>query len=216
MRRLEPTFAALWVFFGASALHALVNITFQLGHLFLLQYGILAGTLAAGVRTSTQLTRVARDLERASRAALTDPLTGARNRAFCEYLSLASTDAVAVIDFDDFKRVNDLYGHGRGDRLLVDFVLATRSRLRPTDHVVRMGGDEFALILRQVDHLSARRICAEIVASWRSASADLEPNASFGVAEIGTRSFDDAIALADARMYELKARVRAAAPPPPH
>ena len=63
VRRLEPTFAALWVFFGASALHALVNITFQLGHLFLLQYGILAGTLAAGVRTSTQLTRVARDLD---------------------------------------------------------------------------------------------------------------------------------------------------------
>ena len=156
-------------------MHVLVNVGGAHGHLFLLQFGILAGTVAAGFRSSVQLTRVAVDLEQASRAAMTDPLTGARNRAFCEQLALASTDVVALVDFDDFKRVNDELGHPRGDRLLVDFVLAARSRLRTNDHVVRLGGDEFALVLRQVDLRSAHRICLEVLEAWKETSADVAP-----------------------------------------
>lgn len=202
--RLEPVYVALWVFFGASALHVLVNVGLARGHLFLLHFGILAGTLAAGFRSSVQLTRVATDLERASRAAMTDPLTGARNRAFCEHLALGATDAVALVDFDDFKRVNDEHGHLRGDRLLVDFVLAARGRLRANDHVVRLGGDEFVLVLRQVDLRSAHRICEEVVAAWRRSAGDLAPGASFGVAQVGAGSFEQALARADERMYEAK------------
>ncbi|GMU65268.1 MAG: hypothetical protein AMXMBFR36_15420 [Acidobacteriota bacterium] len=204
-RRLEPAYVVLWVFFGASALHVLFNVGLSRGHLFLLQFGILAGTLAAGFRSSVQLTRVATDLERASRAAMTDPLTGARNRAFCEQLSLAATDVVALVDFDDFKRVNDEHGHLRGDRLLVDFVLAARSRLRVNDHVVRMGGDEFLLVLRQVDLRTAHRISTEIVAAWRETSGELTPTASFGLAQVGTGALEQALAHADERMYAAKA-----------
>ena len=204
VRRLEPVYAALWVFFGAAALHVLVNVGGAHGHLFLLQFGILAGTVAAGFRSSVQLTRVAVDLEQASRAAMTDPLTGARNRAFCEQLALASTDVVALVDFDDFKRVNDELGHPRGDRLLVDFVLAARSRLRTNDHVVRLGGDEFALVLRQVDLRSAHRICLEVLEAWKETSADVAPSASFGLAQVGAASFESALAQADERMYSAK------------
>lgn len=205
-RRLEPVYAALWVFFGASALHVLVNVGLARGHLFLLQFGILAGTLAAGFRSSVQLTRVATDLERASRAAMTDPLTGARNRAFCEQLDLAATDVLALVDFDDFKRVNDEHGHPRGDRLLVDFVLAARGRLRVNDQVVRMGGDEFLLVLRQVDLRAAHRICAEVVEAWQETSGDVAPTASFGLAQVGSGNFEQAMAQADERMYEAKSR----------
>jgi len=203
-RRLEPVYVALWVFFGASALHVLANVGLLNGHLFLLQFGILAGTVAAGLRSAVQLTRVAVDLERASRAAMTDPLTGARNRAFCEQLELAATDVVALFDIDDFKRVNDELGHPRGDRLLVDFVLAARTRLRANDHVVRMGGDEFALVLRQVELRTAHHICLELLESWRETSPDLPASASFGLAQAGTTSFEAALAEADARMYAAK------------
>lgn len=208
MRRLEPSYVALWVFFGASALHVLVNVGFTRGHLFLLQYGILAGTLAAGARSSMQLTRVARDLEQASRAAMTDPLTGARNRAFLEQLDLAPVDVVALFDFDDFKHVNDQRGHSRGDRLLVDFVLAARTRLRTSDHVVRLGGDEFAVVLRKIDPHAADRICQEILAAWTGASADIGPTASFGLAPVGSMSLEEALAKADRRMYDAKAARR--------
>lgn len=204
VRRLEPGYVALWTFFGASALHILVNVGLARGHLFLLQFGILAGTVAAGFRSSVQLTRVAVDLERASRAAMTDPLTGARNRAFCERLALASTDVVALVDFDDFKRVNDEHGHSRGDRLLVDFVLAARTRLRSNDHVVRLGGDEFALVLRQIDLRSAHRICVEVLEAWKQASSDVAPSASFGLAQAGSDSFEASVARADERMYAAK------------
>ncbi len=203
--RLEPVYAALWVFFGASAVHVLLNVWRGGGHLFLLQFGILAGTVAAGFRSSVQLTRVAVDLEHASRAAMTDPLTGARNRAFCEQIELAATDVVALVDFDDFKRVNDELGHPRGDRLLVDFVLAARARLRANDHVVRLGGDEFALVLRQVDLRSAHRICEEILEAWRETSPDVAPAASFGLAQVGAAPFETVLAQADARMYAAKA-----------
>lgn len=213
-RRLEPVYAALWVFFGAAAVHVLVNVGFDHGHLFLLQFGILAGTFAAGARSAMQLTRVARDLEQASRAAMTDPLTGARNRAFFEQLRLAATDVVALVDFDDFKRVNDELGHPRGDRLLVDFVHAARTRLRANDHVVRLGGDEFALVLRQTDPRGARSICTDILRAWSEASTDLAPTASFGLAQLGASSLEQALAIADARMYDAKAvRSHDGAPP---
>jgi len=212
-RRLEPAYVALWVFFGASALHVLLNVGLSTGHLFLLQFGILAGTLAAGARSSVQLTRVARDLEQASRAAMTDPLTGARNRAFFEQLTLAATDVVALFDFDDFKRVNDDHGHLRGDRLLVDFVHAARTRLRASDHVIRLGGDEFALVLRQTDLRSGHRICTEVLDAWIVVSADLHPSASFGLAQIAAAPLEQALALADARMYDMKAARRRVASP---
>ncbi|KAB2967893.1 MAG: GGDEF domain-containing protein [Thermoanaerobaculia bacterium] len=205
VRRLEPAYVALWAFFGASALHVLVNSGFLRGHLFLLQFGILAGTVAAGLRSAVQLTRVAVDLERAARAAMTDPLTGARNRAFCEQLELDATDVVALFDFDDFKRVNDELGHSRGDRLLVDFVLAARARLRANDHVVRLGGDEFVLVLRRVELRTAHHICQEILDAWRRTSPDLAASASFGLAQAGTGAFESALAEADARMYASKA-----------
>ncbi len=118
---------------------------------------------------------------------------------------LAATDVVALVDFDDFKRVNDEQGHQRGDRLLVDFVLAARARLRANDHVVRLGGDEFVLVLRQVDLRSAHRICAEIVEAWREASATSRPpRRSASPRSVRPRS-SQALAQADERMYGAKA-----------
>ena len=89
-------------------------------------------------------------------------------------------------------------------------VLAARARLRVNDHVMRMGGDEFLLVLRQIDLRTAHRICAEIVEAWKETSADVLPSASFGLAQVGAGSFEQAMAHADERMYESKSRVGAA------
>lgn len=203
VRRLEPVYAALWVFFGCSTIHTLVNLLSDTSHLYLLHYGLLAGTLAAGVRTTSHLTGLARALDRASRAALTDPLTGAWNRAYCERIRLDPGDSVAVIDFDDFKRVNDAHGHERGDQLLIAFVRAARSRLRRVDEVVRLGGDEFVLVLRGVDPRIARSLCDEVLAEWKLLSPDLDPSASTGLVEVGSGAlaFHEILSIADHRMY---------------
>jgi diguanylate cyclase (GGDEF)-like protein len=207
-RFLEPHFAWLWVFFGASTIQLTFSLATGTGHLFLFHYGMLAAALGGGVRMTSQLASIARELGRATNAALTDPLTGARNRAFCDTLTLAVGDIVAMVDFDDFKRVNDQFGHERGDRLLVEFVRAARLRLRGTDHVVRMGGDEFALVIKGASLAAARRVVEEVFATWRESSPDLEPRASYGLIEARAEPLDRILAEADRAMYDAKVRSR--------
>ena len=78
----------------------------------------------------------------------TDPLTGAYNRRYLEEMfqgSLAGR-GVAIIDADNFKRVNDTYGHGVGDQVLKSVVEAIVSCVRSADAVIRFGGDEFVIV----------------------------------------------------------------------
>ncbi|QEL57691.1 sensor domain-containing diguanylate cyclase [Chromobacterium paludis] len=95
--------------------------------------------------------RVARDL--AQRAALTDALTGISNRAHImnhlEVLLKRSppAGAVAILDLDHFKRINDTHGHLIGDEVLRDFVRRVQPLLKPKEGLGRMGGEEFLLLL---------------------------------------------------------------------
>jgi diguanylate cyclase (GGDEF)-like protein len=206
IRRLEPIYVPLWVFFACSAAHTMTNLVFDRGHLYLLHWGLLAGSIAAGVRTTVQITGLAEALDRASRAALTDPLTGAWNRGYCERLRLEPGDCLALFDFDDFKQVNDERGHERGDQLLIDFVAAAHARLRRADEIVRLGGDEFVLVLRGADLDAARALGEEVLEEWRRISPDLQPSASMGVVQVGSGAlaFHELLAIADHRMYEQK------------
>lgn len=95
-------------------------------------------------------------LAEARNAALTDPLTGALNRrGFDEAFERESACvrrhggelALALIDLDDFKRLNDALGHHAGDEALVHLVRVLRSAMRPSDVISRFGGEEFVLLL---------------------------------------------------------------------
>ena len=91
-----------------------------------------------------------RELALLSRRANSDPLTGLRHyRPFEERLAASVPDRTAVIalDVDDFKRINDEYGHQAGDNALVALVAALRGALRGDDHIYRIGGDEFAVVI---------------------------------------------------------------------
>ncbi len=94
-----------------------------------------------------------------------DNLTGAANaRAFSEVVNAEIERArrngrpftVAYVDLDNFKTVNDRYGHSVGDRLLCEVVREAKARLRKGDTVARLGGDEFAFLLPETDEDSAR------------------------------------------------------------
>jgi diguanylate cyclase (GGDEF)-like protein/PAS domain S-box-containing protein len=93
-----------------------------------------------------------RDLVETSR---TDPLTGCYNRRYLAWFSArALADAewgCVVIDIDRFKRFNDMHGHAAGDRALVDTVQFLGRVVREGDAVVRLGGDEFLILLRHCD-----------------------------------------------------------------
>jgi diguanylate cyclase (GGDEF)-like protein len=88
-------------------------------------------------------------------AALSDPLTGFRNRRWLDqtlsrivqrHLHAAQPLCIAIMDIDHFKRVNDSFGHAAGDAVLLQVGRIVRANLRPSDFAARIGGEEFALI----------------------------------------------------------------------
>jgi diguanylate cyclase (GGDEF)-like protein len=103
---------------------------------------------------------VAREYERLQRLSATDPLTKLPNRRhFLEGLDLelarsarsGSPMAIVLLDLDNFKAINDVYGHAAGDAALIQVGTALRRRLRTTDTVARYGGDEFMVLLYATD-----------------------------------------------------------------
>ena len=107
--------------------------------------------------------------------ARTDSLTGLFNhRSFHDNLldALQETSrthrpvAVLMLDIDDFKRVNDVHGHGVGDDLLKTLADALRGAVRPDDVVCRLGGEEFGVIMRGCDGADATHIAERILARF--------------------------------------------------
>jgi diguanylate cyclase (GGDEF)-like protein/PAS domain S-box-containing protein len=155
---------------------------------------------------------------RLERLARHDPLTGLANRsAFQEELALAlaeERDGVAVLylDLDDFKDVNDSYGHALGDEVLVEVAGRLRAAVPAGSVLARHGGDEFVVLLRGPAARSAAAVGRRMVRSLvqpvapQGCSAPLSVGASVGVSVLGSDA-DDAstlLAHADAAMYRAK------------
>jgi diguanylate cyclase (GGDEF)-like protein len=136
-------------------------------------------------------TLMSSEIEQRADATL-DPLTGLLNRKaltvrFAELADQAAlTDGwVSVIecDLDHFKRVNDRYGHGRGDAVLKDAAYALRKNLRSFELIYRLGGEEFLILLPGVGALEATQTAERVRAGIeRSTPGGLPVTASFGVA----------------------------------
>lgn len=159
-------------------------------------------------------------LERNEKAALAtlDPLTGALNRrGFLERLGLERQRAlrtqaplsVAYLDIDAFKALNDRAGHAAGDALLRDFVAVLQARIRATDTLGRMGGDEFAILLPDTDRPQAERLLAELQAQIQAAMDAGGTGTSVSVGAITASGelpeAEALLAAADAEMYCAKA-----------
>lgn len=136
--------------------------------------------------------------ERAQAAALEDELTGLPNRrAFFQFgkhmlhqaLRNRSTLSVVMTDLDFFKKVNDTYGHQAGDKVLVYVSKAMQARLRESDLIARIGGEEFVLLLPGTSIDEARKIAQELLALIRAlavphAGHTITLSASFGLTSI--------------------------------
>jgi diguanylate cyclase (GGDEF)-like protein/PAS domain S-box-containing protein len=161
--------------------------------------------------------------ERMRHDALHDPLTGLANRALCrERLihALARTGrdegaaCVLFIDLDDFKAVNDLYGHAAGDALLIALARRLVATVRPADTVARLGGDEFVVVCEDIDEDTAiglgGRLAEAIHEPLDVAGIEHRLSASIGIAlgSAGRRDPDALLADADAAAYRAKAEGR--------
>lgn len=162
-------------------------------------------------------------LEETEELASRDGLTGLRNRLWVERqverrLNAGKAFSVAIVDIDNFKSVNDTYGHLAGDELLQQFAAELKSACRSTDILGRWGGDEFILVFDcalaeaegQIERLRVWA-CGNYKLHSKGSPLKLQVEASMGLAEHQQgESIKELLARSDAAMYRCKGAARAA------
>jgi diguanylate cyclase (GGDEF)-like protein len=178
-------------------------------------------------RISTQLEQRNQQLDKLNRQindiAIHDKLTGLYNRHFIvdqlerqygSYVRYGNACSIVMIDIDNFKQVNDRYGHIVGDDVLVAFSRLMESMVRQGDYIGRYGGEEFLLVLPMTDVAEALQLAQRIRTRLAAGPLVDEPvkqtvTASFGVAQIGSgESIDDWLLRVDKALYSAKAHGR--------
>lgn len=167
------------------------------------------------LKSNERVLQLARDA--AQRAADMDPLTGLFNRrASTERLEAAMQAAqsdgiplaLVLIDLDNFKSINDRFGHANGDRVLKHFAAAGRQELRGVDIFARIGGEEFLVLMPATDmrqatdaierlrgHMARAENCADICCAYTM---------SAGIAEFRGTAAEDLFERADRALYRAK------------
>ena len=139
-----------------------------------------------------------------------DPVTGVYNRRYFEdeIRNMQNSAGVAMIDLDDFKLYNDIYGHDMGDQVLCIVADVTKNCIRKTDKLIRYGGDEFLLILSDMVRGTLRGKLLQIQEAIENATIPncprLKLTASIGGVISEDGKIDEAIAKADQLMYKAK------------
>jgi diguanylate cyclase (GGDEF)-like protein/PAS domain S-box-containing protein len=173
------------------------------------QLTMLAGQ--AGARIGT-----VRAFEKTQLQASTDSLTGLVNRRTAEkelreLMKSARPFAVVIADLDRFKQLNDRHGHEAGDRALRLFSQTAKQAMRDNDLVARWGGEEFVMVLPDLDRFQAVNVLERVRHDLTAAhsGATLRFTASFGVADSDQAdSLEELLTIADGGLYESKERGR--------
>lgn len=186
-----------------------------------MEFGVFAGLgLALGALRDAHA--------RESLLARRDPLTGAANRrAFFERAELEFQRArrhgsaplsLAYFDLDDFKAVNDRFGHESGDLVLKTVASTIQDRIRSVDLLARLGGDEFAILLVGADEAQTEVVLNDLRRQVRDRLARAPGNVTLSMGAIFLRgefgSPDEVMAEVDRLMYEAKSRGRRTPPVP--
>lgn len=139
-----------------------------------------------------------------------DPVAGVYNRRYFEdeIRNMQNSAGVAMIDLDDFKLYNDIYGHDMGDQVLCIVADVIKNCIRKTDKLIRYGGDEFLLILSDMVRGTLRGKLLQIQEAIENATipncSRLKLTASIGGVISEDGQIDEAIAKADQLMYKAK------------
>lgn len=191
-------------------------------------------SIALVLALACSLIALRRGLRRERGLARTDELTGIENRrAFCELTDREMRRAarygkaftVAYFDIDDFKLVNDRYGHAAGDAVLRLAADTARKTIRASDAVARLGGDEFAILLHETTAAASetvirklqRAICETVQVNGRAVTVSLGAVTCLEVPETvdGLFRSADELLYAAKRAGKNRARHEVLGPPPP-
>ena len=140
-----------------------------------------------------------------------DALTGAHNRRYFEDSVREANQpgtGVVIVDLDDFKLYNDVYGHQAGDMALITAANVIRSNMREADTLIRYGGDEFLMVLPGIGEaemdMLLDKICKAVYETEVPGYARLRLSASIGGVITGNEPIENAVGRADRLMYQAK------------
>ncbi len=183
-----------------------------------------AGQLMSNVQRA--IATIDRQVGRLADVALSDDMTGARNRRwlneygipmFEDYKKAGKSFGLLVIDLDEFKTVNDTYGHAVGDQVILTTADIISENVRATDHLVRTGGDEFCVLMPSASRgevaLVAERLRLVTAENGSGFGLDQPVTVSIGAANLRRqdKGFLDTYRRADAYLYKAKQGGRNAA-----
>lgn len=150
--------------------------------------------------------------------ALRDPLTGCFNRNYFNEVFNEQTKlynryhhvfSIAILDLDNFKRVNDEFGHDIGDVVLKQFVKIIRSQIRSSDILVRYGGEEFLILFPNTDLKNAKTICDKLILAIDNNEdfpcGHITTSIGLGAVQYENNQSKDVMKEADIALYHAKA-----------
>ncbi|NUT33064.1 MAG: GGDEF domain-containing protein [Hamadaea sp.] len=193
------------------ALHSAVHAPVVVGLTGTAMVLLVLARLMGALRRQEQLLRVKHEL---THRAYHDPLTGLANRArFDDDLARAAGDGgrvgLLLVDLDDFKQVNDTFGHVAGDELLNEVASRLRSAAGSTGTAARIGGDEFAILVSEANHALVESIAEGVVHAFRAPirvdGHHVDISVSVGVATSDVSPGDRLLHDADRALYRAKA-----------
>jgi diguanylate cyclase (GGDEF)-like protein len=218
--RDAPGTAPGFVLPGVAAFSALAIVCYgAVQHLSRVALGLGAATLlVAGVRMVLSLRLLRALTAQRHRQAITDALTGLGNRRHLSEFVGTYFDggdpmmslAFLYIDLNHFKEINDAFGHGAGDQLLRQLGPRLVTALRPSDLLLRIGGDEFAVVLMDSDAVRAEEVAGRLAARFDEPFVldvvSVRVGASIGIAVAPGDATDSEglLRCADAAMYRAK------------
>ncbi|WP_320033609.1 diguanylate cyclase [Halarcobacter sp.] len=154
--------------------------------------------------------------------ALTDSLTKVYNRRFLDEFSNKYSSEISlskeglalfVVDIDNFKNINDTYGHDRGDEVITTLVSIIKTVIRKNDFIVRLGGDEFLILLPSSNLKNCKKVATKLIESINERNEILEPFEISFTISIGTANYEkddvgieDTIKRADKQLYKAKSQ----------
>lgn len=207
------------VFISDSADDEAESLAFEAGAMDFVRRPFKSTVLVHRINNAMRQIESVRQLQGLKVVAETDPMTGLLNKAAVQKtlgeLCSHADGTLMMIDLDDFKLVNDIYGHGMGDRVLIRFAEILRGAIRSSDDIVgRVGGDEFLVFCRDVrsERLISEKTSAinlallEASREYMGADMNIPIGASVGAVMVPDegRDFEELYKKADKALYSVK------------
>lgn len=185
------------------AINDMLKVIFSLNFIYMIRFGIIITVLSIGFLLVEFFRNTYGSMMIANGKAMRDPLTGAFNRNVLEKIQPGTNDMLVLLDFDDFKMINDIYGHAEGDWVLTTFTQKTLELLRVEDMLIRIGGDEFMIVMKNCSETTAIARVEKIRQMMAQTIERYDFSFSYGHCSL-QNGITDAFSTSDERLYRMK------------